>query len=208
MADKPKSNPPKTALTEVKKSSVALVPPQIKTPETAQKSQSVKTVPQKPIAQKIEPIPQALKAQAIATPDIPPQPKITPKTETIMTDQKAQITQVTEQVTQMNQECVQCATAAGGIFANRCEEIMRAITEIAQKSAQNNATYLQRAMASPTLNTLADISRESWQQSLSAMVEGATRISELTFKAISEASAPVAEHVSKTAERASKSVGS
>ncbi|HBH26137.1 MAG TPA: hypothetical protein DDX54_01885 [Rhodospirillaceae bacterium] len=197
MADAQEPSPQAQKSTPEKPALAAVAPP-----AAAPKPAAKKPAAKKPATRKAA----AKKSAAAAAQPVSPKPTITQPVEAIMTNQKTQIDQAAAEAAELGQEYVASIARAGSAFAERCEDILHAMTDTAQQAARVNADYMQRAMVSPTLNTLAEVSQKTWEQNLSMMMESAGRISDLTMKALSEASAPLAAQASKAAETVRKSL--
>jgi len=92
---------------------------------------------------------------------------------------------------------------SGTIFMKGFEDIMGAVVSLAQESAEKNARFMKEAMSSKTLNEFADTQTKIAQESYDDFVSGATKITELSVKVLTESADPVSQQVTEVVKKAS-----
>ncbi len=97
-------------------------------------------------------------------------------------------------------------TKSSSILMKGCEEIFGAVISMAQKSAEKQAKFAKEAMSSKTINELAEVQSKIAQANFDDFVAGATKISELSTKIITDSSEPVNAQITKSIKKASESV--
>ena len=74
---------------------------------------------------------------------------------------------------------------------------MRAGMELAQNAAEKQAEFAKQAMSSKTMNEFTELQNKMAQTSFDDFMAGATKMSEMTVKTLTEASEPVNEQMTK-----------
>lgn len=97
-------------------------------------------------------------------------------------------------------------TKSSTIFMKGFENIMSTMMTLAQDSAEKQATYMKEAMSSKTINEFADVQNKIAQASFDDFVSNATKISEISVKVLTESAEPVNTQVTKSVQKATKSM--
>lgn len=126
--------------------------------------------------------------------------------ETIMTQSKAQFEQFTKEAADLNREGVDAFVKSSQIFAKGFEEIIKQSVAVAQASAEKQAAFLKEAMSSKTINEFSDVQNKIAQTNFDDFMSGATKITELSTKVLSEAAEPINNQVTKSVQKASDAV--
>lgn len=75
---------------------------------------------------------------------------------------------------------------------------------LAQDAAEKQAQFMQGAMSSKTLNEFTEKQSKIAQTNFDDFMAGATKISELSVKLLTEASEPMSEQMTKGMQKATK----
>ena len=90
------------------------------------------------------------------------------------------------------------------IFAKGFEEIVKTSVALAQDAAEKQTQYIKDAMSSKTLNEFTEAQTKIAQANFDDFMAGATKISELSAKLLTEASEPINEQMAKSVKQATK----
>lgn len=104
--------------------------------------------------------------------------------------------------TQYTEAC----TKSSSIFMKGCEEIFGAFFSIAQDSAQKQSKFAKDVMGIKNINEFAEMQNKAAQSSFDDMMNGATKISEISTKILTESAEPVNAQMTKIMKKASESV--
>lgn len=129
--------------------------------------------------------------------------KIISEMETMMKQGPIQFDQLAREAGDAGREGVDAFMKSGAIFAKGCEDIIRTATSLAQESAEKQAQYFKDAMSSKTLNEWAEVQNKIAQAGFDDFMEGATKLSEISAKVLSEASEPFNAQMGKAMKKAS-----
>lgn len=92
---------------------------------------------------------------------------------------------------------------SGQIFAKGFEDILGAVASLVQSSAEKNAKFVKEAISSKTINEFAEVQSKMAQAGFDDFMSGATKISELSVKVLTEGSEPVNAQITKAMQKAS-----
>ncbi len=96
----------------------------------------------------------------------------------------------------------EACTKSAGIMMKGAEDIVGAMMSIAQSSAERQSTFIKEAMAVKTINEFAEIQNKIAQTNFDDFMAGATKISEISAKMLTEGVEPVSAQVSKAVNKA------
>lgn len=102
----------------------------------------------------------------------------------------------------LGQESLNAFVKSGTIFAKGFEDLVRASIEIAQESAEKQAQYVQDFIGAKTLNEITETQNKIAQANFNDFMSGATKISEIGVKLLTEASEPINEQINKGVQKA------
>lgn len=117
-----------------------------------------------------------------------------------------QFEKMTQSATEMSREGIEAFIKTGTLFAKGMEDIIRTSVTMAQETAEKQAQYMKDAMSSKTLNEWTDVQNKIAQESFDDFMTGATKISELSVRMLTEAAEPLNDQLSKGIKKASESV--
>ena len=121
--------------------------------------------------------------------------------EKIMNNQ-FQFDQFTQDAANQSRENVEAFVKSGEIFAKGFENIMKTAAAMTQTATEKQAEYAKQLMGSKTLNEFAETQNKIAQSSFDQFMQGATQLSEMSVKVISEASEPLNAQMSKAMQKA------
>ena len=121
-----------------------------------------------------------------------------------MTKSAPQYDQMMKEVTEFSTKYSDACTKSGSIFMKGLEDIMGTMVSIAQTSAEKQAEFMKEAMASKTVNEFAEVQSKIAQTSFDDFMSGATKISEISVKIITDSAEPVNAQIMKVAQKATK----
>ena len=126
--------------------------------------------------------------------------------ETIMTKQPFQFDQIAQEAANQSRESVEAFVKSGTIFAKGFEEIIKTAAGLTQNVAQKQAEFANQLMSSKTLNEYAEAQNKIAQSNFDEFMAGATKLSEMSVKVLSEASEPINTQVTKAVQKANKAM--
>ncbi len=95
-------------------------------------------------------------------------------------------------------------TKSGAIWMKGVEDIVTTIVSMAQSSAEKQAEYVKEAMGSKTISDFTEVQNKMAQTSFDDFMTGATKISEIGTKILTDSVEPVNEQISKAVQKATK----
>ncbi len=91
---------------------------------------------------------------------------------------------------------------SGTIFAKGFEDFVRTSMELAQGAAEKQAQYVKEALSSKTLNEWTEAQNKIAQASFDDFMSGATKLSELGVRLLTESAGPLNEQMSRGMRKA------
>jgi phasin family protein len=125
--------------------------------------------------------------------------------ETMMTQGKNQFEKLTQDANELGREGYEAFIKSGSIFAKGFEDIFKTTMEMAQEAAEKQSQFIKEAMSSKTLNEFTEVQNKIAQANFDDFMTGATKISELSVKVLTESSEPLNKQLSKSIKKASDS---
>lgn len=86
------------------------------------------------------------------------------------------------------------------------EDIVKTSMNLAQESAEKQSKFFKETMSCKTISEWTNAQNKMAQASFDDFMSGTTKITELTVKVLTDATAPLNEQVSKTIQKASTSM--
>jgi len=127
-----------------------------------------------------------------------------------MTQSKEKIEQATQKAAQdaadMARQGAEAFMKSGSIFMKGYEDMMRTAVELSQQAAEKQTKFMQDAMSSKTLHDLTTVQSKMAQTSFDDFMSGATKMSELSTKILSESVEPVNAQMSQAVEKTKKAM--
>ncbi len=104
--------------------------------------------------------------------------------------------------TQYSEACSKsCAIMMKGL-----EDILGTVMSLSQSSAEKQAKLIKEAMSSKTINEFAEVQNKIIQTNFDDMMSGATKISEISVKLLTDSSEPVSAEINKAVQKATKAM--
>ncbi|MBI1300817.1 MAG: hypothetical protein GC137_04070 [Alphaproteobacteria bacterium] len=95
---------------------------------------------------------------------------------------------------------------SSAIWMKGVEDIMSAMTNLAQTTAEKQAAFVKEAMGSKTFSEFAHVQNKMAQTSFDDFMTGATKISEISAKILTDSVEPVSAQMSEAVQKASKAM--
>lgn len=124
--------------------------------------------------------------------------------ETIMTKGQTQFEQIAQDANDFSREGFEAFQKSLSILAKGSEEFFKTAMSIAQTSAEKQQQYMKDAMGSKTLNEWAETQNKIAQASFDDFMAGATKLSELSVKVLTDSSQPINEQATKAMNKTTK----
>ena len=122
------------------------------------------------------------------------------------TNQPYQFDKLAEEAANQSRESMEAFVKSGTIFAKGFEELMKTAASMSQTAAEKQAEYAKQLMGSKTLNEYAEAQNKIAQANFDQFMAGATKLSEMSAKVLSEASEPINTQVTKAVQKANKAM--
>ncbi len=100
----------------------------------------------------------------------------------------------------------EACTKSGTIFMKGMEDIVSTMVSLAQQSAEKQSKYMKDAMSCKTVNDFAETQNKIAQSSFDDFMSGATKLSEISVKVLTEGTEPVSAQMTKAMEKATKAM--
>lgn len=126
--------------------------------------------------------------------------------EKIMSQSKSQMDKFAQDGASFGRENVEAFIKSSTIFAKGFEDILRQTVALAQSAAEKQAQYVNQAMSSKTLNEWSEVQNKIAQTNFDDFMAGATKISELSIKVLTESAEPLNDQLGKSIKKASDSM--
>lgn len=101
-----------------------------------------------------------------------------------------------------SEACMKSST----IFMKGFEDIIGTVLSIAQASAEKQSQFMKEVMSSKTINEFAEVQNKIAQASFDDFMAGATKITEIGTKILTESAEPVNTQVTKAMKKATQAM--
>lgn len=98
----------------------------------------------------------------------------------------------------------EACTKSSAIFMKGMENIMGTMMSLAQGAAEKQAEVVKEIMSIKNVNELSDIQSKLMKSGFDDFVSGATKISEISAKVLTDSAAPVSAQMTQAAQKATK----
>ncbi len=123
-----------------------------------------------------------------------------------MSKTQTQLDKFLKETNDFGSQYTDACTKSSAIFMKGCEEMFGAIFSIAQSTAEKQSKFAKEAMGVKTINEFAEVQNKIVQANFDDMVSGATKISEISTKLLTESAEPVNAQMTKVMKKASESM--
>lgn len=179
--------------------------------KAAPKKAAVKKAPTKKLAAKAakKPASKATRPKIKARAQAPKKPAAasqspSPSTnplEDIMMKNTAQFDKMAQEAADLSRQSFEAMTQSYGIFAKGYENLMRTTMEISQNAAEKQAAFAKEAMSCSSMDEFKDMQSKVAQTSLEDLMSGATKLSEISTKVLTESAEPLSMQMNKTMQK-------
>ncbi|MCD8520110.1 MAG: phasin family protein [Alphaproteobacteria bacterium] len=123
-----------------------------------------------------------------------------------MTQSKNQMEKMAQDAASFGREGVEAYIKSSTLWMKGCEDIMRTAMSLAQSSAEKQGKFVKEALSSKTLNEWAEVQNKIAQNNFDDFMAGATKLSELSVKVLSECTEPVNSQASKAVKKVTEAM--
>ncbi|MGH1403946.1 MAG: phasin family protein [Alphaproteobacteria bacterium] len=121
-----------------------------------------------------------------------------------MSKTTAQFEKLIKETTDFGASYSEACTKSAGIIMKGAEDIVGAMMSLAQNSAEKQSKFMKEAMGVKTINEFAEVQNKIAQTNFDDFMAGATKISEISAKVLTEGVEPVSAQVSETINKATQ----
>ncbi len=100
----------------------------------------------------------------------------------------------------------QAYTKSSAIFMKGMEDVMGAMMSIAQETSEKQAALVKEIMSIKNASEFSEIQNKLMKSGFDDFVSGATKISEISAKVLTDSAAPVSEQMKQAVQKATKSM--
>lgn len=123
-----------------------------------------------------------------------------------MSKTATQFDKIIKDTTDFGTQYSDACTKSSAIMMKGFEDIFGTVMSLAQNSAEKQAKFVKEAMGSKTINEFAEVQNKIVQTNFDDFMTGATKISEIGTKVLTESSEPVSAEINKVVQKATKSM--
>ncbi len=123
-----------------------------------------------------------------------------------MTKTATQFDKIMKDTTEFGSQYSDACTKSTAIMMKGFEDIVGTVMSLAQSSAEKQAKFVKEAMGSKTINEFAEIQNKIVQTNFDDFMAGATKISEIGVKVLTDSSEPVNAEINKVVQKATKAM--
>lgn len=111
-----------------------------------------------------------------------------------------------KEAAEISREYSEACVKSGTIFMKGMEDFVGVVMSLAQSSAEKQAQFIKEAMSSKTINEFAEVQNKIAQANFDDFMAGATKLTEISTKLITESAEPVNAQIGKAIKKASQSL--
>lgn len=111
-----------------------------------------------------------------------------------------------KEAAEMSREYSEACVKSGTILMKGMEDFVGVVMSIAQSSAEKQAQFIKEAMSSKTINEFAEVQNKIAQANFDDFMAGATKLTEIGTKLLTDSAEPVNAQIGKAIKKASESV--
>ncbi len=100
----------------------------------------------------------------------------------------------------------EACSKSGAIFMKGMEDIMSEVMSLAQGASEKQAELVKEIMSIKNVSELSEIQNKLMKSGFDDFVSGATKISEISAKVLTDSAQPVNEQIKQAAKKATKSM--
>jgi phasin family protein len=129
---------------------------------------------------------------------------LNPMMEKMMYQGKSQFDKLAQDAAEMNRENIEAVVKCSSIFAKGFEDIMRLSMSMAQDAAERQSKFMKDVLSSKTLNEFTEVQNRVAQVNFDEFVNGATKITEMSMKVMTDSLEPLNQQMNKGIKKASQ----
>lgn len=118
----------------------------------------------------------------------------------------AQFDKLIKETSEFGAQYSEACTKSGTILMKGLEDIVGTVMSLAQASAEKQAKFAKEAFGVKTINEFAEVQNKIAKTNFDDFVAGATKISEISVKILTESAEPVNAQVTKVMQKATQSM--
>lgn len=111
-----------------------------------------------------------------------------------------------QEAVNFSKDCSEACAKSSQILMRGFEDIFGAVVTLVQTSAEKNAKFVKEAMSSKTMNEFAELQSKMAQAGFDDFMSGATKISEMSVKILTDGSEPVSAQMTKAMQKATEAM--
>lgn len=111
-----------------------------------------------------------------------------------------------KEAAEIGREYSEACVKSGSILMKGMEDMVGIVMSLAQSSAEKQAQFIKEAMSSKTINEFAEVQNKIAQSNFDDFMAGATKLTEIGTKLLTETAEPVNAQIGKAIKRASEAV--
>ncbi|MBK9585785.1 MAG: TIGR01841 family phasin [Alphaproteobacteria bacterium] len=111
-----------------------------------------------------------------------------------------------KEAAEISRDYSEACVKSGTIFMKGMEDFVGVVMALAQSSAEKQAQFIKEAMSSKTINEFAEVQNKIAQANFDDFMAGATKLTEISTKLITESAEPVNAQIGKAIKKASQSL--
>ena len=123
-----------------------------------------------------------------------------------MSKSTTQFDKLIQETTDFGTQYSDACTKSSAIFMKGVEDIIGTVMSLAQSSAEKQAKFVKEAMGSKTINEFAEVQNKIVQANFDDFMAGATKISEISVKVLTDSSEPVSSEINKAVQKATQAM--
>lgn len=113
---------------------------------------------------------------------------------------------LSKEAAEISREYSEACVKSGTILMKGMEDFVGVVMSLAQSSAEKQAQFIKEAMSSKTINEFAEVQNKIAQSNFDDFMAGATKLTEISTKLITESAEPVNAQIGKAIKKASESM--
>ncbi len=121
-----------------------------------------------------------------------------------MSKTTAQFEQLIKETTDFGASYSEACTKSAGIIMKGAEDIVGTVMSLAQSSAEKQSKFMKEAMGVKTINEFAEMQNKIAQTNFDDFMSGATKISEISTKVLTDGVEPVSAKISEVINKATQ----
>ncbi len=123
-----------------------------------------------------------------------------------MSKTATQFDKIIKETTDFSTQYSEACSKSCSIMMKGFEDILGTVMTLSQSSAERQSKLIKEAMSSKTINEFAEVQNKIVQANFDDFMSGATKISEISVKLLTDSSEPVSTEINKVVQKATKAM--